>query len=176
MPVVVQTLSSVLWFGLTWAGKRIYNRITGGAVGRVWRSCADFFASPVFAKIMFRRVPQPPVTASLRDPEHHKFFPGLTVVLAGAVLLVQGARDLSGVETTEGDRAWETQLVKAFSNGGLRYPDDESVAPPPPPPPDPRDPAGSAAALERWERQNRQAAAPAWKVRVDTGATTPCPT
>jgi len=123
---------------------------------------------------MFRRVPQPTVVPGLRDPERHSFWPGFVGVLIGLVFLLAGARHLTGVETTDGDNAWETQLMKAFANGGLRYPGDE----PPPPPPPPRfdDPAANAEALDRWARQNAQAEAPKWKVRVDIGANTPCPT
>ena len=76
-----------------------------------------------------------------------------------------GARHLTGVDTVEGDTAWETQLMKAFSSGGLQFADQ--VAPPPPPK------GGDAEALARWAKQS---APPAWKVRVDAGAKTPCPT
>jgi hypothetical protein len=120
-----------------------------------------------------RRIPQPPVQPARRDLEHHDFWPGLIVVVIGIVLLVCGARNLTGVETTDGGGAWETQLVKAFSTSGLKYP---SGAAPPPPAPQSDDPAASAAALDQWAKQNALAAAPAWKVRVDLGAKTPCPT
>jgi hypothetical protein len=122
---------------------------------------------------MFRRIPQPPLNAALRDREQHALWPGLAVALLGMALMVCGARHLTGVETVDGAAAWETQLVKAYSSGGLQYPER---TPPPPPPPKFDDPAGSAAALERWARQSAQAAPPPWKVRVDTAAKTPCPT
>lgn len=119
-----------------------------------------------------RRVPQPPVQPALRDLEHHDFWPGLIVVVIGVVLLVCGARNLTGIETTDGSGAWETQLVKAFSTSGLKFPSHEA----PPPPPQSDDPAANAAALDRWAKQNLAAAAPTWKVRVDLSAKTPCPT
>jgi hypothetical protein len=114
---------------------------------------------------MFRRVAQPPVNPAMRDAERHDFWTGFVLAVVGFVLLLCGARHLTGVETVQGGTAWETQLVKAFSSGGLRFP--EQVAPPPPP----KD--ADPAALERWARQNPP---PTWKVRVDAGATTPCPT
>jgi hypothetical protein len=121
---------------------------------------------------MFRRVSQPPVDPALRDLEHHDFWPGFVAALIGILLLYAGARHLTDVDTTDGGTAWEAQLVKAFSSGGLQYP--EQVAPTPPPGPD--DARGSAEALDRWAKQQAQATAPKWKVRVDTGAQTPCPT
>ncbi|HWH71961.1 MAG TPA: hypothetical protein VNT26_21545 [Candidatus Sulfotelmatobacter sp.] len=117
---------------------------------------------------MLKRIPQPPVNPALRDREYHSFWPGFVTSLVGLVLLVCGARHLTGVETKDGSRAWETQLVKAYSSGGLQY--ATQIAPPPPPKTD--DPA----ALERWAKQNAQAETPTWKVRVDTEASTPCPT
>src|SRR6516165_1505268 len=113
---------------------------------------------------MFRRIPQPPINPALRDSEHHDFWPGLVVTLAGAALLLCGARHLTNVETTDGGTAWETQLVKAYSSGGLKFPE---LTPPPPPPPKSDDPAASAAALERWAHEKAGATAPSWKVRVD---------
>jgi len=88
------------------------------------------------------------------------------------VLGFSGARRLTALETVDGGTATERQLIKAFSTGGLKFPETSSA-----PPPMTEDPAQAAQALERWERQNaRHAAAPAWKVRVDTEAKTPCPT
>ncbi|MGO8676889.1 MAG: hypothetical protein ACLQVX_13580 [Limisphaerales bacterium] len=117
---------------------------------------------------MLRRVRQPPINPALRDLERHDFWAGFAIALAGLLLVVCGARHLTSIETVEGGTAWETQLVKAFSTSGLQFP--EQIVPAPPPNGD--DPA----ALERWARQNSQYSAPAWKVRVDAGATTPCPT
>lgn len=122
---------------------------------------------------MFRRVAQPPINPALRNPERHDFWPGFIMTLVGLVLAFCGAWHLTAVDTVEGASAWETQLIKAFSAGGLQYPDQ--VAPPPPPPPT-DDPAANAAALDRWARQNAHAGPPSWKVRVDTGAKGGCPT
>ncbi len=121
---------------------------------------------------MLPRVPQPPVNPALRDVERHDFWPGFIAVLIGAVLAFCGARHLTGVDTVEGTTAWETQLIKAFSSGGLQYADQ--VVPAPPPKLD--DSAASAEALERWAKQSASAAPPTWKVRIDTSAKTPCPT
>lgn len=117
------------------------------------------------------RVPQPPVNPALRDREEHGFWAGFALALLAAGLLVCGARHLTRVETVGGGTAWESQLVKAYSSGGLEYP---HLAPPPPPPRG-DDPA-QAAALERWARQTASYTPPTWKVRVDTNAKTPCPT
>jgi hypothetical protein len=114
------------------------------------------------------RVPQPPVNPALRDPERHDFWTGFAIALAGIVLIVCGARHLTAIETVEGGTAWETQLVKAFSSGGLQFPEQLALAPPPR--------GDDPAALERWARQRAQYSRPTWKVRVDAGATTPCPT
>ena len=117
------------------------------------------------------RIAQPPINPLQRDAERHEFWPGFILALIGAFLLVCGARHMTGVDTTDGASAWEFQLVKAFSNGGIESAD--GVAPPPPP--NPHDPA-AAAAVERWERESARAAATRGKVRVNTGATAPCPT
>jgi hypothetical protein len=119
-----------------------------------------------------KRVPQPPVNPALRDLERHDFWPGFITAIIGVLLLFCGARHLTGVDTVEGSTAWETQLVKAFSVGGLQYADQM----PPPAPPKLDDPAATAEALDRWARENAQAAPPSWKVRVDTGAKKACPT
>ena len=119
-----------------------------------------------------KRIPQPPVNPALRDTERHDFWPGFVAALIGCLLAVCGARHVTGVETVGSGTAWETQLVKAFSLGGLQYP--HHVAPPPPPRLD--DPVAEAEALERWAKQDASAAEVTWKVRVDTSAKTPCPT
>jgi len=115
-----------------------------------------------------RRIPQPPLDRTRRRLERHDFWPGFIAALIGVILTFCGARHLTGVDTVEGGTATETQLVKAFAFDGLQYP--QHMAPPPPPKGD--DPE----ALERWARQTRSAEAPTWKVRVDTAASTPCPT
>jgi hypothetical protein len=122
--------------------------------------------------IMFKRVPQPPVNPALRDTERHDFWPGFIAILIGVALVFCGARHLTGVDTTAGSTAWETQLIQAFSVGGIQYAD--RLATPPPPKPD-NSPA-SAEALERWARENANASPPTWKVRVDIGAKKACPT
>ncbi len=120
---------------------------------------------------MFRRIPQPPVNPALRRTERHGFWPGLIVAGVAAVLLFCGARHITGIETADGGNAWETQLVKAYSSSGLKFPELAQ----PPPPPRSGDPLTDAAALERWQR-TAHAAPPEWKVRVDTAAAAPCPT
>lgn len=126
---------------------------------------------------MLRRIPQPPVNPALRDPERHEFWPGLVVALVGLVLAFGGARRLTNIPTVDGDTARETQLIRAFAFGGLRYP--ELSTQPPPPPMRTGDPIADAQALDRWVKEKnsgRPGPAPDWKVRVDTGAKTPCPT
>lgn len=122
---------------------------------------------------MLKRVPQPPVNPALRDREHHEFWPGFIVGLIGVILFACGVQHLTGVDTVDGGTAWETQLTKAFSSGGLRYPGKTET---PPPPPEPNDSNAAADALERWARLQANTPSPAWKVRVDTAAKTPCPT
>jgi hypothetical protein len=117
---------------------------------------------------MLKRVPQPPVNPARRNPERHDFWTGFAVGGVGLVLLVCGARHLTGVETTDGGTARETQLIKAFSAGGLQFP-QQVVSPLPPKDADP-------AALDRWIRRNSEYARPTWKVRVDAAAAAPCPT
>jgi hypothetical protein len=114
----------------------------------------------------FRRVAQPRINPAGRDVERHTFWPGFAAALVGLGLVGFGARHLTAIETVDGGKAQEVQLMKAYASGGLQFPKA------PPPPPDPGDPA----ALERWVQQYANAAAPTWKVRVDTAATTPCPT
>jgi len=121
---------------------------------------------------MFKRIPQPPVSRSLRAREGHDFWGGFVVALTGAALLYCGARHLTKVETVDGGTAWESQLVKAFSASGLKYGAD--VQPPPPPRLD--NVANPAEALDRWAKAKAAFQPPAWKIRVDTAAHTPCPT
>jgi hypothetical protein len=113
------------------------------------------------------------MNAADRPTERHDFWPGFIVLVMGAFLVFGGARRLTALDTVEGNSAWETQLIKAFSSGGLQYADQ--LAPPAPPRPT-GNPAADAAALARWDKEQANASRPAWKVRVDTGAKTPCPT
>jgi hypothetical protein len=127
--------------------------------------------SPVMRNWRRERIEQPPIQPALRAREHHDFWPGFVVALVGVLLLLAGARHLTGVETTDGDTAWETQLIKAFSSGGLSYTDPSARPPPrmpedlpgmvlPPAPPD----------------EPPLATGSRWKVRVNLGASSPCPT
>jgi hypothetical protein len=108
----------------------------------------------------------------LRDTELHDFWPGLIAAVVGVVLIFCGARHLTDVDTAGGDTAWETQLIQAFSSGGVQYADQLRA----PPPPMLDDSAAAAAALDRWAKLQANASPPTWKVRIDTGAKTPCPT
>jgi hypothetical protein len=121
---------------------------------------------------IMNRLPQPPVNPALRDLERHDFWPGFIAALAGVILVFCGARHLTNVDTVDGGTAWESQLVKAFSSGGVQYPSKMS----PPAPPKLDDPTAEAEALDRWARQQANWQPPTWKVRVDTEAKTPCPT
>ncbi len=67
-----------------------------------------------------RRVPQPPLDSTRRRTEAREFWPGLIVAVIGAVLLFSGVRRVTALATTDGDSARETQLMKAFSAGGLQ--------------------------------------------------------
>jgi hypothetical protein len=121
---------------------------------------------------MLNRIPQPPVDRASRAREGHDFWPGIVVALAGAALAFCGARHLTNLGTVDGGTASETQLVRAFSSGGLQYA-DQIV---PPPPPKLEGVANPGEALARWQKQRASFQRPTWKVRVDSGATTPCPT
>lgn len=116
------------------------------------------------------KVPQPPVVASLRDPERHDFWLGFGLALAALVLVVLGVARPTKVETTEGELATVFELTKGFARGGLTV--QEAVSPP-----DPAlysDPAAMAAALQRMAKE--RAAGPRLRYRVNTGAVDPCPT
>jgi len=121
---------------------------------------------------MLRRIPQPPVDPTRRSVERHDFWPGFAALAAGAILAFCGARHVTGLDTVEGNSAWEFQLVKAFHPGGLQYADQW----PPPPPPKLDAAANPAEALDRWAKEQANAHPPPWKVRVNAGAETPCPT
>ena len=119
-----------------------------------------------------KRVFQPPIDPAARAAERHDFWPGLAVVVAGLAITVCGARHLTSMGTVDGDNAWETQLGKAFSSGGLQYASEQA----PPPPPKLDNLANPGEALDRWARQQANAQPLSWKIRVDVGAQTPCPT
>ena len=114
------------------------------------------------------RIPQPPLNPLARPAEDHDFWPGFIFAIIALLVLFCGARHITGIDTVEGNSAWEWQLVKAFSSGGLEYvvPSDAPL------PPESTDPA---AAAREQERRERAATTPS-KYRVNTGAQNPCPT
>jgi hypothetical protein len=118
------------------------------------------------------RILQPPVNPAARALERHGFWPGLAAAVAGLAVLFFGARHLTKVETAEGGTAWETQLVKAFSSGGVQYAGEQAA----PSPPNLENVANPDEALARWAREQANRQPPSWKIRVDVGAETPCPT
>jgi hypothetical protein len=120
---------------------------------------------------MLRRVPQPKIDPARRSPERHDFWPGFLVAVVAAVLVWQGASRVTAIETVDKEPARETQLIKAFSSGGLKYEKPSDA-----PPPQLDDPAMAAEALERWAREQEAKLSMGPVVRVDTGASTPCPT
>ncbi len=112
--------------------------------------------------------PQPPINPALRDRERHDFWVGFIFALIGLLVLFCGTRHMTGLDTVEGNSAWEMQLVKAFTSGGLEYTMPGTMAEPPPP----DDPAAEARFAER-----RSMSTPAkLKYRINTGAQNPCPT
>ena len=122
---------------------------------------------------MLKRFSQPPVNPALRDTEIHGFWLGCAVAVAALLLILYGALHLTRIQTVDGDRAWETQLVRAFSSGGVQYPQKETA----PPPPRLDDPAAMVDALNRWaSHQDSHPPAPTWKVRIDAKAKAACPT
>ncbi len=121
---------------------------------------------------MFNRVSQPPVNPAQRALERHDFWPGFVVALAGLAVVFCGARHLTGVDTTDGGTAWETQLVKAFSFSGVQYASEQ----PAPPPPNLEGVANPAEALDRWAKNQATVQPLSWKIRVDLGAKAACPT
>jgi hypothetical protein len=114
-----------------------------------------------------KRITQPPVSPGLRDPERHDFVPGFILAVIGLLVLFSGARHITNVDTVEGNSAWEMQLVKAFTSGGLEYANPSEA-----PPPALDDPAAEA----RFQAQFERAPAATAKYRVNTGAQNPCPT
>ena len=116
------------------------------------------------------RVPQPPIVAQRRDPEHHAFWPGFTVALLALVLLLVGARHLTGVPTEADEAVRETQLIKAFARGGLLFQEARVRL-------DPatlEDPGRAAAAMDQAARIADRPLRD--RYRVNPGAAHPCPT
>ena len=117
-----------------------------------------------------QRVAQPPIQPSQRPAERAEFWPGFILSIIGLLVLLAGTQHLTGVDTTDGGTARETQLMKAFASGGLEMVEAAPL-------PDPgafADPAQAAAAIEQWERASARSTGP--KFRVNTGAANPCPT
>jgi hypothetical protein len=117
-----------------------------------------------------QRRAQPDVQRFSRNLEQRDGWAALVLVLVSVTLLVCGARHLTAVSTTEGDGATEVQLVKAFSSGGLHSSNPAAM-------PDPailNDPTRAAAAFEKLQRRDRKLDKLTY--RVDTSASTPCPT
>jgi hypothetical protein len=112
------------------------------------------------------------VNPVLRAREHHDFWAGFVTALAAVAILFCGARHLTNVGTTDDGTAWETQLIKAFSSDGLQYASQQAA----PPPPRLDNVANPAEVLDRWARQQANAQPLSWKIRVDVGSETPCPT
>ncbi len=112
-------------------------------------------------------IDQPPINPTLRPRERHDFWPGFIFVLLGLLVLFCGTRHMTCLDTVEGNSAWEAQLVKAFTSGGLEYTMPSSVAPPAP-----DDPASEARMAEQMTRPKSAKL----NSRVNTGAQNPCPT
>lgn len=115
---------------------------------------------------------QPPINPAQRAPERHDFWPAFIAAVAGVIITIGGARHLTGVDTTGNDTAWETQLIRAFSSGGVQYASDQA----PPPPPNLEGVANPAEALDLWAKTQASFQPPSWKIRVDLGAKAACPT
>ena len=105
------------------------------------------------------------------------FVPGAMAATCAACAMITPADAANQGGVTAGlspaEEARETQLIKAFSSGGLQFAD--ALAPSPPPKPT-GDPVADAAALARWDQEQAGAEPPTWRVRVDPFAKTPCPT
>ena len=126
---------------------------------------------PIFWFVdMAGRIAQPPVDPSLRPTEARGFWPGLILATAAVLLLAIGWRLPSAIATSDGERATQFQLVKAFTCSGLEakssvtMPDLASYD----------DPAEAEAALQRMAEQ--KASSFPIKYTVNTGSADPCPT
>ncbi|MCX8109008.1 MAG: hypothetical protein N3G20_09410 [Verrucomicrobiae bacterium] len=101
-----------------------------------------------------------------------QFWAGGTIAIIGLFLIVVGLRHVTGVETLEGDFARETQLVRAFTTGGLKY-DSQAAPAESPGQATPRRPG----AIPGYTDQANPPKPPrTGRVRVDPTALTPCPT
>jgi hypothetical protein len=108
--------------------------------------------------------------ADRRDSEQHDFWLPFAIVLIAVSLLLVGTRHITGLETESGEAARETELIKAFSKGGL-----ERVAPVTTFEPALfNDPAALAVVMERMAVESAQSSR--LRYRVNTGAADPCPT
>lgn len=116
------------------------------------------------------RIPQPPMQADRRDPEEHGFWLPFAIVLVAASLLLLGTRHVTSLETEGGEAARETELIKAFSRGGLERVSAATTFAPALF----DDPAALAVVLERMAGDSAQSSR--LRYRVNTGAVDPCPT
>ena len=89
-------------------------------------------------------------------------------MIIGVLIIFCGTRHMTGLDTIDGNSAWEFQLVKAFTSGGLEYTIPGALAEPPPP----DDPAAEARAAEQMSQPKSSKLV----YRVNTGAQNPCPT
>jgi hypothetical protein len=117
-----------------------------------------------------QRIAQPDVQRFSRSLEQRDGWVGLALVLTSVALLICGARHLTGLSTTDGETASERQLVKAFSSGGLHASNPAAM----PAPSVLNDSDQRAAAFDKFQRRDRSLDKLTY--RVDTTATTPCPT
>lgn len=121
---------------------------------------------------MIQQTPQPPINRLTRQTEEHDFWTGTVVAVIGLLFFIVGLRHLTGIETLDGNSAWETQIVKAFSTSGLRY--GESTAAVSPALPDIS--AEAKSPLDHFNKAGTKKSHSIGRVRVDAGASTPCPT
>jgi hypothetical protein len=119
---------------------------------------------------MSRRIEQPPIDPSRRDPEARGFWPGFVLAVAGLILLSSGLLRSTEAETADGERVRETQLVKAFTSSGIHLAESATQAPPRlEPPPEPGQPFEP-----RFPPPPKKAAKHKWVVDVKSQAA--CPT
>ena len=119
-----------------------------------------------------QRVPQPDIDPSARDRERRSSWPGLVLGVVGLLTGLFGLGRVTDVETVGGGLAIESEINMAFAHGGVRV-----VTPKPGPAMSPETglppwtgPLGLAGGPGMGEREGKL------KLRVDAGATSPCPT